>query len=58
MEGFTGIPGETQFAVKRVNLSKAEYLRLAQFINDSFQRVAHGRVNYLQPGFLPKQWFL
>jgi uncharacterized protein (TIGR02117 family) len=46
-----------KFALKRVNLSKAEYLRLAQFINDGFQRVANDQINYLQPGFYQNSGF-
>jgi uncharacterized protein (TIGR02117 family) len=46
-----------KFDLKQVNLSKIEYLRLSQFINDSFQRSAAHQTTYLQPGFYPNSGF-
>ncbi len=38
------------FELKQINLSKAEYLRLTQFINDSFQRSAENQITYIKQG--------
>jgi uncharacterized protein (TIGR02117 family) len=46
-----------KFDLKQVSLSKAEYLRLSQFINDSFQRSTLHQTTYLQPGFYPNSGF-
>lgn len=46
-----------KFELKQVKLSQAEYLRLSQFINDSFQRSTEHQATYLQPGFYPNSGF-
>jgi uncharacterized protein (TIGR02117 family) len=38
------------FEVKQVNLSKAEYLKLTEFINNSFQRSAENQAIYIKQG--------
>jgi uncharacterized protein (TIGR02117 family) len=47
----------TEFELKQVNLSKAEYLKLAEFINNSFQHSVDNRANYLQPGLYKNSGF-
>ncbi len=47
----------TGFEIKQVNISKAEYLKLTQFIRDSFDRSADRRVTYLRSGFYPNSGF-
>jgi uncharacterized protein (TIGR02117 family) len=45
------------FELKQINLSKAEYLRLIQFINDSFQRSAKNQVTYIKQGLYTNSGF-
>jgi uncharacterized protein (TIGR02117 family) len=45
------------FELKQVNLSKAEYLQLTKFINDSFQRSANNQTSYIKQGLYPDSGF-
>lgn len=42
---------DSDFELRRVNLSKSQYLKLVQFINDSFDRSRENKTNYLRQGF-------
>jgi uncharacterized protein (TIGR02117 family) len=45
------------FELKQVNLSKAEYLQLTKFINNSFQRSADNQTSYIKQGLYPNSGF-
>jgi uncharacterized protein (TIGR02117 family) len=47
----------TGFELKQINLSKAEYLRLTQFINDSFQRSAKNQIAFIKQGLYTNSAF-
>jgi uncharacterized protein (TIGR02117 family) len=45
------------FEVKALRISRAQYLKLAEFINGSFQRNTQGNTRYIQPGLYPDSGF-
>lgn len=45
------------FEVKALHISRAQYLKLAEFINGSFQRNTKGNTRYIQPGLYPDSGF-
>jgi uncharacterized protein (TIGR02117 family) len=45
------------FELKQVNLSKAEYGKLIEFINNSFQRSAESQVTYIKQGLYKDSGF-
>jgi uncharacterized protein (TIGR02117 family) len=45
------------FELKKVNLSKAEYLQLTKFINNSFQRSTDNQTSYIKQGLYPNSGF-
>jgi uncharacterized protein (TIGR02117 family) len=45
------------FDVKELPISRAQYLKLAEFINNSFQRNAQGGTRYIRPGLYPESGF-
>ncbi len=48
---------DSDFELRRVNLSKSQYLKLVQFINDSFDRSTDNKINYLRQGLYPDSGF-
>jgi uncharacterized protein (TIGR02117 family) len=48
---------DSDFELHRVNLSKSQYLKLVQFINNSFDRSTDNKTNYLRQGFYPNSGF-
>lgn len=47
----------SQFEVKQIWLSRAEYLKLVRFINGSFRRTAQASVQYIRPGLYSNSGF-
>ena len=47
----------TGFELKQVNLSKAQYLKLTQFINNTFEHSTDDRTIYLKQGLYPNSGF-
>jgi hypothetical protein len=45
------------FEIKQVQLNRAQYLKLVQFINASFQHTAQGSAQYIRPGLYPDSGF-
>lgn len=45
------------FEIKQVQLNRAQYLKLVQFINASFQRTAQGSVQYIRQGLYSDSGF-
>jgi uncharacterized protein (TIGR02117 family) len=45
------------FEVKQIWLSRAEYLKLMQYVDESFQHTAQGSAQYIQPGLYADSGF-
>jgi uncharacterized protein (TIGR02117 family) len=48
---------DSDIEIRKVNLSASQYLKLAQFINNSFDRSASNKVTYLRKGLYPDSSF-
>jgi uncharacterized protein (TIGR02117 family) len=51
------LQSDSDIQIRKVNLSASQYLKLAQFINNSFDRSASNKATYLRQGLYPDSGF-